>query len=221
VITITNSSENSLKKLNDLVWLDWAKEIQSIAQSGLAYCQDVYDQERYEQLRDLSIEILNKYTTVDKDIIKLDFANEVGYATPKVDVRGVVFNKENQILLVKEKEDAEWALPGGWGDIGYSPSEVVVKEIQEEAGIEVEAVKMLAVLDKRKHNHPPEQHYVYKIFIECKQLSGELGVGIETSDVGFFDLDNLPVLSIQRNTYEQLNLMFEFNKNPNKNVVFD
>ena len=167
------------------------------------------------------MEILSKYTTVDKNIIKLDFANDSGYATPKVDVRGVIFNEHNQLLLVKEKEDAEWALPGGWGDIGYSPSEVAVKEIKEESGLEVEPLQLLAILDKSKHNHPPEQHYVYKIFIECKIVSGKLETGIETSDVGFFDMNNLPTLSTQRNTKEQIELMFEFNANPNKNVVFD
>ncbi len=187
----------------------------------MAYCHDIYDQERYEQLRDLSVEILNKYTTVDRNIIKLDFANDTGYATPKVDVRGVIFNEQNQLLLVKEKEDAEWALPGGWGDIGYSPSEVAVKEIKEESGFEVEPLQLLAILDKSKHNHPPEPHYVYKIFIECKVVSGKLKTGIETSDAGFFDRNNLPTLSTKRNTKEQIELMFEFNANPQKSVVFD
>ncbi|MEW9675250.1 NUDIX hydrolase [Lentibacillus sp. L22] len=201
--------------------MEWVKQIQAIAQTGLAYTRDVYDQERYEQLRELSIEIMSNYTKVDKETIRLDFANDTGYATPKVDIRGVVFNEQNEILLVKEKSDAQWSLPGGWGDIGYSPSEVAVKEIKEESGYAVKASRLLAVLDKSKHNHPPDPHYVYKIFIECKIVSGKSEAGVETSDVGFFDISNLPALSIKRNTKEQIELMFEFNNDPNKNIVFD
>lgn len=131
----------------DPKWLEWAKQIQALAQTGLAYTKDVYDVERYEALREISIDIMNSYTAVDREIIKLSFANERGYATPKVDIRGVVF-KDNKILLVQEKLDGDWALPGGWGDIGLSPTEVAVKEIKEESGYEAVPVRLLAVLDK-------------------------------------------------------------------------
>ena len=115
-------------------WLDWAKQIQSIAQIGLTYSKDVYDLERFRALRDISIDILDTYTYVGVDKVKLSFANETGYATPKVDIRVVVF-EEDKILLVKEKADGAWALPGGWADIGYSPSEVAVKEVRERSRI--------------------------------------------------------------------------------------
>lgn len=129
-------------------WLEWAKEIQSIAQAGLTYSKDVYDLERFEQLRNLSIEIIASHTELDKKIIKNLFANDTGYQTPKVDIRAVVF-KENKILMVKENTDGGWSLPGGWGDVGFSPAEVAVKEVREEAGFDVEPIKLIGVLDKK------------------------------------------------------------------------
>lgn len=201
-------------------WLEWAKQIQAIAQTGLTYTKDVYDIERYESLRQISVDILVNYTSVRKETISLAFASESGYATPKVDIRGVVF-RENKILLVREKIDGAWALPGGWGDIGYSPSEVAVKEIREEAGYTVIPVRLLAVLDKKFHDHPPEPYHVYKFFIQCEIVGGKAESGVETSAVDFFDSDNLPPLSLERNTAEQIKMMFDFLKNPDKAVLLD
>src|SRR5699024_9861628 len=135
-------------------WLQWAKELQAIAQAGLTYSKDKYDIERFEMIREMSIDMLAHHTETDKSMIKALFANETGYATPKVDVRGVIF-KEDKILLVKEEADDAWALPGGWGDIGLTPSEVAVKEVEEEAGIEVKATRLIAIYDKKCHPHPP------------------------------------------------------------------
>jgi len=201
-------------------WLTWAKEIQAIAQTGLTYAKDVYDIERYQVLRELSVDILANYTFESKERIRLSFAGEGGYATPKVDVRGVVF-REDEILLVREKLDGNWALPGGWGDIGLSPSEVVVKEIKEESGFEAEAVRLLAVLDKKFHNHPPEPYHVYKFFILCRIVGGEAMEGVETSEVSFFAEDKLPELSTERNTEAQIRTMFEYLRNPEKVVILD
>lgn len=201
-------------------WLDWVKEIQAIAQSGLTYGKDVYDLERYEQLRQLSVEILANYTFVAKDKIALTFASDTGYATPKVDIRAVVF-KDQQILLVREKLDGAWALPGGWADIGYSPSEIAVKETKEEAGYDVTPVRLLAVLDKKFHGHPLEPYHVYKMFIECQIVGGEGLHGVETTEVDFFDIDHLPPLSLERNTEAQVRTMFEFLNDPNKSVILD
>lgn len=201
-------------------WLDWAKQIQAIAQTGLTYVRDVYDQERYEMLRQLSVEIMSQYTEVAKEKIELTFASDTGYATPKVDIRGVVF-QENKILLVREKTDGAWALPGGWADIGYSPNEVAVKEIKEEAGLDVIPVRLLAVLDKKFHDHPPEPYHVYKFFIRCQIVGGEAQGGLETSEVGFFEEDQLPVLSLERNTEAQVRSMFEFLRDPSKKVICD
>jgi ADP-ribose pyrophosphatase YjhB (NUDIX family) len=206
--------------MNEVKWLDWAKQIQSIAQIGLTYAKDVYDLERYEALRQISVDIVDNYTSAGSEIINLSFANEKGYATPKVDIRGVVF-ENNKILLVKEKIDGAWSLPGGWGDIGYSPSEVVVKEIQEESGFEAEPVRLLAVMDKKFHNHPPEPYHIYKIFIQCRIIGGHALSGVETSEVGFFAEDELPELSAERNTDKQIRTMFEFLKDPHKKVILD
>lgn len=204
----------------ELKWLEWAKQIQAIAQTGLTYTKDIYDIERYEYLRQLSIDILSNYTTINDKKIKLTFASETGYATPKVDIRAVVF-KQNKVLLVREKIDGAWALPGGWADIGLSPSEVAVKEVKEESGYTVEPVRLLAVLDKKFHNHPPEPYHVYKFFIHCEIVGGDAQSGIETSAVDFFEENKLPELSTERNTYEQIKLMFEFLHNPHKEVIID
>lgn len=201
-------------------WLEWGKQIQAIAQIGLTYTKDIYDIERYEMLRQLSVDILSEYTSVSNEKIRLAFASEKGYATPKVDIRAVIFN-QNKVLLVREKVDGAWSLPGGWADIGYSPSEIAVKEAKEESGYDVEAIRLLAVLDKKFHNHPPEPYHVYKMFIQCQIIGGEPLCGIETSAVEFFDEHHLPELSNERNTATQIKTMFEFLRNPNKEVLFD
>lgn len=201
-------------------WLSWAKEIQAIAQTGLAYAKDVYDVERYQALRELSVDILANYTLESKESIRLSFANDEGYCTPKTDIRGVVF-RDQCILMVREKSDGKWALPGGWADIGLSPSEVVVKEIREESGFETEAVRLLAVMDKKFHNHPPEAYHIYKLFILCQIVGGEAVEGLETSDVSFFAEDELPELSLERNTVEQIHTMFQYLQNSAKPVILD
>lgn len=201
-------------------WLTWAKEVQAIAQTGLAYAKDVYDIERYQALRELSIDMLAHQTYEDKEKIRLSFASEEGYCTPKVDVRGVVF-REGKILLVREKLDGKWALPGGWADIGLSPSEVVVKEISEEAGFETQADRLLAVLDKKFHQHPPEPYHIYKLFILCRITGGEAAQGVETSEVAFFGEEELPELSEERNTRAQLEMMFQYLHCPEKPVILD
>lgn len=127
-------------------WLEWAKELQSIAQAGLTYSRDVYDLERFEQIREISMEIMSQYTKVDQSVLKNLFANETAYPTPKVDIRAVIF-EDNKILLVKENSDDSWSLPGGWADIGLTPSEVAIKEVKEESGFDVKPVKLLGVLE--------------------------------------------------------------------------
>ncbi|KLU57899.1 ADP-ribose pyrophosphatase [Paenibacillus sp. VT-400] len=204
----------------DTKWLEWAKQIQAISQTGLTFAKDVYDIERYEELRRISIDILSNYTSVNKEKISLTFASDSGYATPKVDIRGVVF-RENKVLLVREKLDGAWALPGGWSDIGLSPSEVAVKEIKEESGFDVVPMRLLAVLDKKFHGHPPEPYHVYKMFIRCDIVGGHAETGVETSAVDFFAIDALPELSLERNTLEQIKIMFEFLEQPDKEVILD
>jgi len=202
------------------LWLDWAKRIQALSQSGLAFSKDVYDIERYEELRKISVEIMAEHTDLEMNKIEGLFTNETGYQTPKVDVRGVVF-KDGHILMVKENIDDKWALPGGFCDIGLSPSENIVKEIKEESGYDVIPVKLLALLDNNKHPHPPEPYHYYKIFILCEIIGGESAVGPETSQVEFFSEHNLPVLSTNRNTESQIKMLFDFLRHPHKEAIVD
>lgn len=204
----------------DHPWIETAKRLQAIAQAGLTYSQNKYELERYEEIRRISVEMMAQYTDIPFEKVAALFTNETGYQTPKVDIRAVVF-KGRQILMVKEESDGYWSLPGGWADIGYSPGENAVKEVKEEAGLDVKPVRLLAVLDKKKHSHPPAPYHIYKIFILCKHLGGEPVCGSETTEVGFFSLDKLPALSVKRITMEQLEMVFEFLTQPDKAVVFD
>lgn len=201
-------------------WLSYIKRLQAIAQTGLTYSENKYDLDRYEDLKQISYAMMADLTNKPVQQIADIFCQERGYATPKVDIRGIIF-KDNQLLMVKETIDNRWSLPGGWADIGLTPAEVAVKEVWEEAGLDVKAVKLLAVLDKKRHAHPPDIHYIYKIFILCEIIGGELKPGMETSDVGYFAPPNLPELSVDRITKEQIDLLFEFHNNPDKEPVFD
>ena len=210
--------------MNNINLLSIAKRLQSIAQVGIFYSDDKpFDRERYEEISQLSVQILSKLT--DEPIERIDnlFTQERdGYQTPKVDIRAVIFNKSGDILMVKEKVDGCWSLPGGWADVGYTPAEVAVKEVQEETGLDVKATRILAVIDKRNHPHPPEGWYVYKIFILCEVIGGEIAKNTtEISDIQYFNLQNLPPLSEPRNVYSQIKLMFDFRDNPEKEVYFD
>lgn len=204
----------------DSKWIEWAKQLQAISQAGLTYSKDVYDLERFELIRNISIEIMSQYTDMDRTAIRALFANETGYPTPKVDIRAVVF-KDNKILMVREKTDGFWSLPGGWGDIGLTPGEVAVKEVKEESGFDVKAVKLLGVFDKKCHPHPPSPYHVYKIFIQCEIFGGQPKEGIETSEVKFFAENNLPSLSIARNTESQIQWAFKHLHNPHETAYFD
>lgn len=201
-------------------WLEYAKKLQAIAQAGLAYSKDIYDIERFQQIREISLEIFHEYTGIDQEIIRDLFAKETGYPTPKIDVRAAVF-KENKILLVKERADNLWALPGGWADIDTSLRESLLKEAKEEAGIDINPKRIIAIFDTRKHNLPPAPSGIYKIIVECEYLGGEFQNNIETLECGFFSLDHLPPLSIGRNTYKQIELCFEVHNKEFHEAIFD
>lgn len=201
-------------------WLIWARKIQAISQSGLAFSKDIYDIERYEQLKELSAEIISEYSEQSTDDIVAVLSNESGYQTPKVDVRGVVF-QNNKILLVKEKFDNKWALPGGFCDVGLSASENVIKEIQEESGFICVAKRLIALLDMNKHPHPQQLFHYYKIFILCEISGGQAACGIETEAIDFFAEDNLPPLSLNRNTREQIKMAFDFLKDSHGFPIID
>ncbi len=158
-------------------------------------------------------ELISHYSNLSPEIIKILFSGDNGYITPKVDVRAVIF-WDNQLLMVQEKADGKWSVPGGWADIGYTPYEIAVKETFEEAGLVVKPIRLLAVMDKKCHPHPPTPFYSYKIFILCEIISGEIKSGDETLDAKFFDLKNIPELSIERLTTNQIQIIVERFNNP-------
>jgi ADP-ribose pyrophosphatase YjhB (NUDIX family) len=201
-------------------WIDWVKQIQSIAQAGLTYSKDVYDIERFQQLRDISVSMMSHYTKTDWEVVENLFASETGYQTPKVDIRAVIFQNE-KLLFVKEKSDGKWALPGGWADIGYTPTEVAAKEVLEETGYKVAYFRLLAIFDKEKHQPSPSVTHIYKIFIGCEIVGGEKKLSIETEDIDFFSENEIPDLSIARNTEWQIKEMFAFMKDRNKERILD
>ena len=190
-------------------WLKWAKELQAIAQIGLAYPSgNHFDRQRYERIREIAAELMSAHGGASKLSLLKMFEREVGYATPKVDVRGVVFH-EGKILLVREVADGGWTLPGGWADVNESPRESVVREVREESGYEIRPVKLLAVYDRSKHDHKPLlPFHVYKLFILCERIGGKAKTSFETSEIGFFGLDELPELSASRVTLEQIRHLF-------------
>jgi ADP-ribose pyrophosphatase YjhB (NUDIX family) len=202
-------------------WLHIAKEIQSIAQAGLTFSDNKYDIDRYNHLREISVKIMHEFTDAPMDKIYHLFAEEEGYQTPKVDIRGVVF-RDGKILMIQESIDGLWSLPGGWADVNYSPFEIAAKEVAEEAGIDVVPIKLLAVVDKMKDpEHFPDKYHVYKMFILCTDSGQETKTGMETISVGWFDRDNIPPLSLPRITSSQIRMMFEYYDNPTKEVICD
>jgi ADP-ribose pyrophosphatase YjhB (NUDIX family) len=204
----------------DTKWLEWATRLQSIAQSGLTFGENQYDLDRYQQIRDLSVEILHEYTDLKHEKIRELFASETGYQTPKVDIRAAVF-KDDKILMVKEKIDGKWSLPGGWADVNTSVSESVVRECQEEAGAEVKPKRVIAIHHANKQNDFIYPFTIYKIIVECDILNYNFKENSETLGSGFFDLDNLPELSVERNTFSQIKLCFEAKEHKLFEPVFD
>ena len=201
-------------------WLTIAKKINSIAQTGLAFTKDEFDRERYNELLDLSILILSNITEIDHRKLEFVFNRDMGYQTPKVSVRAVVFRDE-KILLVKEKMDGKWSLPGGYADTGMSPGEIAVNEVKEESGFDVKPLRILGLIDYNRYQQQPFPFDVYQLFMECEIIGGEAKTGIETSDVGFFDKDNLPELSTRRVTKDQVIKMFELHHDKTLEPIFD
>ncbi len=202
-----------------------AQRLQALAQAGIAYSSNPYDLERYQEIRLLSVNLLQELTDEPFEKILRVFAAENGYQTPKVDVRAVLFNEQAQILMVREKIDGgRWTLPGGWADVGCTPFEAAVKETQEETGLVVRANRLLALLDKRKHDHPLQPWYVYKIFIHCEIVGGSLAPETtETSDARWFHQHEFPSLdlSIDRVTIPQLEALMRFAQNPDLPALCD
>lgn len=198
-----------------------AQRIRALSQIGLTYSRSEYDTERYEELLQLSDEIASVAVGVDAKTISHCYQPVREYVTPKVDIRAVVFNEFNEILLVKEKMDGLWSLPGGWADIGYTPKEIAVKEVKEETGLEVCAVRLLSVMDMRNHAHPAIPYYVYKMFILCEITGGHFTEAFDILGKGFFAQDDLPPLSLERVLPEQIDRMFAYARHPQSEVYLD
>ena len=204
-------------------WIEWARSLQGISQTGLHFTESQYDRERYERVGVIAAEILAEHTNLSvEELIQLN-KDEFGYATPKVDVRGVVFQDE-KILLVREIADAgRWTLPGGWADINDTPSGAVIREILEESGFQTEVVKLLAVYDRERQKHTPSFPYsVYKLFFHCQIIGGQPQINNEVSEIAFFSEPEIPTeLSTSRVTKSQLLRFFEFYRSPNLPTDFD
>ena len=187
-------------------WLDWVVELQSLAQAGLTYGKDPYDKERYERIREIAAEMMGRLSDLPTERVKDLFCNETGYQTPKIDTRAAIF-EEGKLLLVQEN-DGRWSLPGGWCDVNVSVGENTVKEVKEEAGLDVRPQRVIAVQDRNKHNQPPYAYGVCKIFFLCTLLGGQFEENIETTGFAYFSEDALPLLAEEKNTEEQIRMCF-------------
>lgn len=198
---------------NNKMWLEWAVELQSLAQAGLHYSKDNFDIERFSRIREISAEIISHMSEIPVEKVKDIFCNETGYQTPKLDSRAAIF-KDDKILLVKEN-NGTWSLPGGWVDVNISVKENTLKEVKEEAGLDVTVDKVIAVQDREKHNLPVYAYKVCKIFVECTVLGGEFKKNIETVESRYFSLNELPDLAEEKNNREQIEMCFKahFDKN--------
>jgi ADP-ribose pyrophosphatase YjhB (NUDIX family) len=198
-----------------------ARKLQALAQTGLEFNQNEYDRERYETIAQIAAELMAAHCDTPIEKFEQMFGEQSGYATPKVDVRAAVF-RDGKILMVREAADGLWTVPGGWADVNDSPREAAEREVWEESGFRVKAVKLAAVYDRAKHPHvPPLPFHVYKMFFVCEILSGEARPSRETPEVGFFALDALPPLSISRVLEFQIRRLFELGKDPGLVVDFD
>lgn len=178
-------------------WLDWAREIQGLSQTGLAFAQNRHERDRYLRLLEIAAEMVSRHACLDKQKVLTTFQVQPGYATVKVDVRGAVI-QDDQILLVRERSDGRWAMPGGWADVGEYPSEMISREIREESGYEAKPVRIVGVYDANRAGRPMEFFHAYKVVFLCELIGGSPSSSDETLEVGFFPFDDLPPLSEHR-----------------------
>lgn len=201
--------------------LELIKRVKSISDTGLLYAGNEYEKERYEELQQISFELLQSVSENPIENLKCSFPTPTDYPTAKVDIRGMLLSPNKEILLVKESADEKWSLPGGWADIGYSPTETIIKEFKEESGMDVAAKNLLAVFDKRKHNHPAQPFYVYKMVFYCEALSLQISKGFDVLDVQYFNINHLPELSEDRILKSQIEMVYHKIINQNKETYFD
>jgi len=203
-------------------WLGWARRLRGIGDAGLQWGRDPHDLARYREVQQVAIEMAAAGTSSDLPTVRAVLAEDAGYLTPKVDVRAAIFDGDGRVLLVHERHDGKWSLPGGWADAGETPSEAVIREVREEAGYDVRPVKLAAVLERDRHNGPPRLEAVWKLFFVCVICSGErAAVDHEIHDVCFFALDELPELSLPRVTEAQIELLDAHRRSPRRPTTFD
>lgn len=200
-------------------WLQWAVELQAIAQNGLFYGKDKFDRERYERIREISAEMICCKTDISIEKVKDLFCSDVGYQTPKIDTRAAIF-KEEKILLVHEA-NGTWALPGGWVDVNVSVEENTIKEVKEESGLDVRVKRIIAVQDREKHNLPIYAYKVCKIFMQCEVIGGEFVSNIETTGYDYFGLDEIPCLAEEKNNREQIEMCFRAMNSETWEALYD
>jgi len=201
-------------------WLRWAQRLQALAQTGLTYARDPFDRERYEELRSMAVEMASSRLGAPAEEVRVAFASTLGYPTVKVDVRAVVF-RGDELLLVRERRSGGWTFPGGWADVGDTPARAAERETLEESGYRVRATKLLALLDKARHEHPPSVDYTYKVLIGCRLEGGEPATSHEIDAVAFFARGALPALDLDRTTPGQLTLAWAHHDDPGRATDFD
>ena len=200
-------------------WLQWAIELQSLAQAGLTYGKDVFDRERYERIREISAEIMAHMTEIPVGKVRDLFCNETGYQTPKIDTRAAIFDN-GKILLVREK-NGKWALPGGGCDVNVSVGENTVKEVKEEAGLDAVTEKIIAVQDRAKHNLPVYAYGICKIFVQCAVTGGAFEENPETTGYAWFAEEDLPELAEEKNNTDQIGMCFAAYRSDDWKTLFD
>lgn len=200
-------------------WIEWAREIYSLSQAGLTYSKNEFDLERYKRLQEITAEMIENQSGLSKESVLQSFSLQAGYVTPKIDVRGAII-RENKILLIQEKSDGKWAMPGGWADLGDAPASVAEREVWEESGYRVKAEKVVAVIDANRIK-PMEFYHAFKIIFLCRLIGGEPQISHETLAVDFFELNNIPSLSIYRTNENMLKEVFEHIKDPARPTYFD
>ncbi len=201
-------------------WLEWAREIQQLAQTGLAFATNEYEKKRYTRLIEIVSEMLSAQTNLEYDSTFKALINHPGYATPKIDVRAAVI-QDNKILLVQESSDKKWAMPGGWADVGDIPSEVAIRETYEESGYHVKPVKVIGVFDANRLGGHLELFHAFKIVFLCELIGGEPKTSDETVDVKFFPLNDLPPLSLNRTNQKHIDEIILHIKSENRKTFFD
>ena len=206
-------------KGNELITI--AQRMRAMSQTALAYSNNEYEIERSHEMIALSNRIVSIVSGMKDAAIHANYHPVKEYVTPKVDIRAVIFNEKDEILLVKERADGKWSLPGGWADVGFTPTEVIVKETKEETGFDVRVVRLLAVLDKRCYNHPASPFYLYKFCFQCEITGGNDELTFDILDKGFFPTNQLPSLSTDRILPEQIALLDRLRRNPESKIHCD